>query len=108
MSGVAAALDGLRAGIAGATAPEFLLAVEGLGVSFDGFRAVDDLSFYMDPNEIRVIIGPNGAGKTTVLDLICGRTKASAGSVRFRGLELTRLKEHQIVHAGAGRKFQTP
>ena len=62
----------------------------------------------MDPNEIRVIIGPNGAGKTTVLDLICGRTKASAGSVRFRGHELTRLKEHQIVHAGVGRKFQTP
>ena len=108
MSGVAAAVANLVAGAAEVTAPEFLLAVEGLGVSFDGFRAVDDLSFYMDPNEIRVIIGPNGAGKTTVLDLICGRTKASAGSVRFRGRELTRLKEHQIVHAGVGRKFQTP
>ena len=58
---------------------EFLLAVEGLTVSFDGFKAVDDLSFYVDRNEIRVIIGPNGAGKTTVLDLICGRTKASSG-----------------------------
>ena len=105
---MAAAVAGLVAGAAEVTAPEFLLAVEGLSVSFDGFRAVDDLSFYMDPNEIRVIIGPNGAGKTTVLDLICGRTKASAGSVRFRGRELTRLKEHQIVHAGVGRKFQTP
>ncbi len=87
---------------------DFLLAVEGLSVSFDGFMAVDDLSFYVDQNEIRVIIGPNGAGKTTVLDLICGRTRASAGSVKFRGRELTQLREHEIVRAGVGRKFQTP
>ncbi|MCB1791682.1 MAG: urea ABC transporter ATP-binding protein UrtD [Gammaproteobacteria bacterium] len=87
---------------------EFVLAVEGLTVSFDGFKAVDDLSLYVDENEIRVIIGPNGAGKTTVLDLICGRTRASAGSIRFRGKELTKLKENQIVHAGVGRKFQNP
>ena len=86
----------------------FLLGVEGLTVSFDGFKAVNDLSFYLDQNEIRVIIGPNGAGKTTVLDLICGRTKASAGSIKFKGLELTRMKEHEIVRAGVGRKFQTP
>jgi urea transport system ATP-binding protein len=91
------------------TAPkDFLLAVEGLTVSFDGFKAVNDLSFYVDENEIRVIIGPNGAGKTTVLDLICGRTKATSGSIRFRGKELTRMKEHQIVHTGVGRKFQNP
>lgn len=87
---------------------DFVLSVEGLTVSFDGFRAVDDLSFYVDEGEIRVIIGPNGAGKTTVLDLICGRTKASSGSVKFKGQELTVLKEHQIVHAGVGRKFQNP
>jgi urea transport system ATP-binding protein len=87
---------------------DFLLAVEGLTVSFDGFKAVNDLSFYVDKDEIRVIIGPNGAGKTTVLDLICGRTKATSGSVRFRGEELTRLTEHKIVRAGVGRKFQTP
>jgi urea transport system ATP-binding protein len=87
---------------------DFFLAVEGLTVSFDGFKAVDDLSFYVDANEIRVIIGPNGAGKTTVLDLICGRTKATAGSVKFKGIELLDLKEHQIVHAGVGRKFQNP
>jgi urea transport system ATP-binding protein len=87
---------------------DFLLSVEGLTVSFDGFKAVDDLSFYLDSNEIRVIIGPNGAGKTTVLDLICGRTKASSGSVNFKGLELTRMKEYEIVRAGVGRKFQTP
>ena len=89
-------------------ATDFLLSVEGLTVSFDGFKAVDDLSFYVDENEIRVIIGPNGAGKTTVLDLICGRTKASGGSVKFRGKELTTMREHQIVHAGVGRKFQNP
>ena len=55
-----------------------------------------------------MIIGPNGAGKTTVLDLICGRTKATAGSIKFDGAELTKMKEHQIVRAGVGRKFQTP
>ncbi len=90
------------------TSTDYLLAVEGLTVSFDGFRAVDDLSFYLDRNEIRVIIGPNGAGKTTVLDLICGRTRATAGSVNFKGYELTKMREHEIVRAGVGRKFQTP
>ena len=91
-------------------APEadFLLAVEGLTVSFDGFRAVDDLSLYINRNEIRVIIGPNGAGKTTLLDLICGRTRASSGSITFNGKEITRMKEYDIVRAGIGRKFQTP
>ena len=87
---------------------DFILAVENLTVSFDGFKAVDDLSFYVDKNEIRVVIGPNGAGKTTVLDLICGRTKATEGSIRFRNKELTKLKEHAIVKAGVGRKFQNP
>ncbi|WP_163264731.1 urea ABC transporter ATP-binding protein UrtD [Chelativorans alearense] len=90
------------------TPRDFLLSVEGLTVSFDGFKAVNDLSFYVDENEIRVIIGPNGAGKTTVLDLICGRTTATEGSIRFRDKELTRMKEHEIVHAGVGRKFQNP
>ncbi|MBI1182200.1 MAG: urea ABC transporter ATP-binding protein UrtD [Alphaproteobacteria bacterium] len=88
--------------------PDFLLAVESLTVSFDGFKAVDDLSFYIDENEIRVIIGPNGAGKTTVLDLICGRTRATEGSIKFRGKELTTMREDRIVHEGVGRKFQTP
>src|SRR3982074_2012619 len=87
---------------------DFLLAVEALTVSFDGFKAVNDLSLYVEENEIRVIIGPNGAGKTTVLDLICGKTKATSGSIQFRGQELTKLKENQIVQAGVGRKFQTP
>ncbi|MDO6682376.1 MULTISPECIES: urea ABC transporter ATP-binding protein UrtD [unclassified Oceanobacter] len=87
---------------------DFVLSVEGLTVSFDGFKAVSDLSLYVEEQEIRVIIGPNGAGKTTVLDLICGRTKATEGSIKFKGKELTRMNEHQIVHAGIGRKFQTP
>mgnify|MGYP002712415185 CR=1 FL=1 len=87
---------------------DFLLAVSGLTVSFDGFKAVNDLSFYVEENEIRVIIGPNGAGKTTVLDLICGKTRATSGSIQFRGQELTKLRENEIVQAGVGRKFQTP
>jgi urea transport system ATP-binding protein len=94
--------------VTGHIQPDFLLAVEALTVSFDGFKAVNDLSFYVEENEIRVIIGPNGAGKTTVLDLICGKTKATSGSIKFRGKELTRLKEDKIVEAGVGRKFQTP
>jgi urea transport system ATP-binding protein len=87
---------------------DFLLSVEALSVSFDGFKAVDDVSFYVEPNEIRVIIGPNGAGKTTVLDLICGKTRATSGSIRFRDKELTRMSENGIVEAGVGRKFQNP
>src|SRR5205814_3775049 len=87
---------------------EFLLAVEALTVSFDGFKAVNNLSFYVEENEIRVIIGPNGAGKTTALDLICAKTKATSASTQFRGKELTKLKENQIVQTGVGRKFQTP
>lgn len=87
---------------------DYLLSIDRLTVSFDGFKAVDDLSLYVDENEIRVIIGPNGAGKTTVLDLICGRTASTQGSIRFKGRELTRMKEHDIVRHGVGRKFQTP
>jgi urea transport system ATP-binding protein len=87
---------------------EFALYIEGLTVSFDGFKAVDDLNLYVDKDELRVVIGPNGAGKTTVLDLICGKTKSTSGSIKFKDKELTNLSEHQIVHAGVGRKFQTP
>jgi len=87
---------------------DVVLTIEGLTVSFDGFKAVNDVSLYIEEQEIRVIIGPNGAGKTTVLDLICGRTKATEGSIKFKGKELTKLKEHEIVHAGVGRKFQNP
>ena len=90
------------------TNTNYLLAVEDLTVSFDGFKAVDSLNLYIDQNELRVIIGPNGAGKTTVLDLICGKTRATSGSIKFRNRQLRGLSEHAIVQAGIGRKFQTP
>jgi urea transport system ATP-binding protein len=87
---------------------DFVLAIEDLTVSFDGFKAVDALNMYIDKHELRVVIGPNGAGKTTVLDLICGKTKSTSGSIKFHNKELTKLSEHEIVRAGVGRKFQTP
>ena len=90
------------------TNTDFTLAIEDLTVSFDGFKAVDGLNFYLDKNELHVVIGPNGAGKTTVLDLICGKTKSTSGSIKFMNKELTTLAEHEIVLAGVGRKFQTP
>jgi urea transport system ATP-binding protein len=87
---------------------DFLLALEDVTVSFDGFKAVNALNLYIDRNELRVIIGPNGAGKTTVLDLICGRTKVTGGSIKFKDQEITGFKEQEIVRRGIGRKFQTP
>ena len=85
-----------------------VLVIEDLTVSFDGFKAVSDLNFYLDKNEVHVVIGPNGAGKTTVLDLICGKTKATSGTIKFNDIELTKLKEFDIVRKGVGRKFQNP
>jgi urea transport system ATP-binding protein len=87
---------------------DFALAIEDLTVSFDGFKAIDALTLYVDKNELRVIIGPNGAGKTTLLDLICGKTKAASGSIKFKNTELTKMAEFQRVRLGIGRKFQTP
>lgn len=87
---------------------DFALAVEDLSVSFDGFKAINDLTLYIDNNELRVIIGPNGAGKTTLLDLICGKTRATAGTIRFQNEDIIGLPEHERVRKGIGRKFQTP
>jgi len=87
---------------------DFLLALENVSVSFDGFKAVDGLNLYIEKGELRVIIGPNGAGKTTVLDLICGRTRVLEGSIKFKDQEITGCKEQEIVRRGIGRKFQTP
>src|SRR5260221_4544704 len=88
---------------------EFILVLEGVNKSFDGFKAISDLTFYMDAGELRVIIGPNGAGKSTMLDLITGRTRPDSGKVEFgRDTDLTRLNEYQINRLGIGRKFQTP
>jgi urea transport system ATP-binding protein len=86
----------------------YLLQVEGLTVAFDGFKAIDDLSLYVDRNELRAVIGPNGAGKTTLLDLISGKTRPSSGKVVFKDQEMIGLAEHEIVKKGIGRKFQTP
>ncbi len=86
----------------------FLLSIEDWTVSFDGFKAVDSLVLYLEKNELRVIIGPNGAGKTTVLDMICGKTRPTGGSIKFKNSELVGLAEHEIVRVGVGRKFQTP
>ncbi len=85
-----------------------LLAIENLTVSFDGFKALNNLTFSMDPGELRVIIGPNGAGKTTFLDTITGKTKPTQGTVHFKGQNLAKFKEHTIAKMGIGRKFQTP
>jgi urea transport system ATP-binding protein len=88
---------------------QFILSLEGVHKTFDGFKAIDDLNFYMDEGELRVIIGPNGAGKSTMLDIITGRTRPDKGKVEF-GLktDLTKLNEYQINRLGIGRKFQTP
>jgi urea transport system ATP-binding protein len=88
---------------------EFILAGEGLNRSFDGFKAISNLNFYMDKGELRTVIGPNGAGKTTFLDLITGRTKPDTGTITFAGeYQLTQMNEYQIYRLGIGRKFQTP
>ncbi|HWB60714.1 MAG TPA: ATP-binding cassette domain-containing protein, partial [Chthoniobacteraceae bacterium] len=77
--------------------------------SFDGFKAINDLNFYMDEGELRTVIGPNGAGKSTFMDLITGRTKPDTGTITFMGAkELTHMNEYQIYRLGIGRKFQTP
>src|SRR3954471_7850605 len=87
----------------------FILTLEGVNKTFEGFKAISDLNFYMDEGELRVIIGPNGAGKSTMLDLITGRTRPDRGKIEFGGnTDLTRLSESQISRLGIGRKFQTP
>ncbi|MFL5209526.1 MAG: ATP-binding cassette domain-containing protein, partial [Microvirga sp.] len=86
-----------------------LLYVDGVSVSFDGFRALNNLSLVMDPGEMRAIIGPNGAGKTTMMDVITGKTRADTGLVMFQGgVDLKGLDETAIARLGVGRKFQKP
>src|SRR5580698_1029685 len=86
----------------------FLLAAEGLNKSFSGFKAINDLSFYLDAGELRTVIGPNGAGKTSFLDLITGRTKPDTGTLSFESHDLLPMNEYEIYRLGVGRKFQTP
>ncbi|MDR2863101.1 MAG: urea ABC transporter ATP-binding protein UrtD [Puniceicoccales bacterium] len=87
---------------------DFILSAEGVTKSFDGFKAIDDLSFYLDEGELRTIIGPNGAGKSTFLDLITGKTRPDIGKIEFKGTPITKRSEYQIYRMGIGRKFQTP
>lgn len=85
-----------------------VLEINNLTVSFDGFKALNDLTFNMDVGELRVVIGPNGAGKTTFQDVITGKVKPTTGEVFFNQKSLTGLSEYQIARLGIGRKFQTP
>jgi len=86
-----------------------LLYLDGLTVSFDGFRALNKLSLAVEPGEMRAIIGPNGAGKTTMMDVVTGKTRPDEGDALFDGIhDLTRLDESDIAELGIGRKFQKP
>jgi urea transport system ATP-binding protein len=86
-----------------------ILYLDGISVSFDGFKALNDLSLVVDAGELRCVIGPNGAGKTTMMDVITGKTRPDAGSAFFgQTIDLTRLSEPEIAGIGIGRKFQKP
>ncbi len=88
--------------------PHPILNVEDVSKSYDGFKAITDLNFYLFKGELRTIIGPNGAGKSTFFDLITGRAKPDKGKIEFGENDLTGLNEYQINRLGIGRKFQTP
>jgi urea transport system ATP-binding protein len=86
-----------------------MLYLSGVTVSFDGFRAINNLSLAIEPGEMRAIIGPNGAGKTTMMDIVTGKTRPDDGDVYFDGVyDLTKLDETEIAELGIGRKFQKP
>lgn len=89
-----------------------ILSCQKVTVSFDGFKAVQEMSLELLPGELRFLIGPNGAGKTTMLDAICGKVRPAVGNVLFNGksgtVDVTKRKEHEIAQLGIGRKFQTP
>lgn len=86
-----------------------IIYLEGVTVSFEGFKALNNLNFIVDRGELRVVIGPNGAGKTTLLDVICGRVRPLEGRVIFGDMtDIRALGEHEVARLGIGRKFQTP
>ena len=104
---------GARGALARHDAPDFshgvALYLDDITVSFDGFRALNELSLAVDAGELRCIIGPNGAGKTTMMDVITGKTRPDAGRAFFgTQIDLLRLREHEIARIGIGRKFQKP
>jgi urea transport system ATP-binding protein len=89
--------------------PSSILYLDGVSVSFDGFKVLNSLSFVIEPGELRAIIGPNGAGKTTMMDIITGKTRPDSGEVFFNGtIDLTQKDEAEIAQLGIGRKFQKP
>ena len=92
--------------MSGTAAP--LLSVENVTVSFDGFKALNDLSFSLDAGKCHVLVGPNGAGKSTLLDTIIGRVRPTTGRILFKGEDLAHVPEYGIVRRGICRKFQTP
>ena len=86
-----------------------IIYLEGVIVDYDGFKALNNLNFIVNYNELRIVIGPNGAGKTTLLDVICGKTKPASGRVIFgRAIDLVGKREDEIAKLGIGRKFQAP
>lgn len=84
------------------------LTIDGIGVSFSGFNAVDGVSMIVETGELRVLLGANGAGKTTLMDLVSGKTKSTEGRVFVGDTDVTNWEEHRIARAGIGRKFQIP
>jgi urea transport system ATP-binding protein len=89
--------------------PGYILSLEDITVTFDGFRALNALTLYVGVGELRCIIGPNGAGKTTMMDVITGKTRPDSGSAWFgKSVDLLSLTEPEIARAGVGRKFQKP
>jgi urea transport system ATP-binding protein len=106
-SGVSAIGHVATAGVDTSHGP--ILYLDDITVSFDGFKALNKLTLTVDEGELRCIIGPNGAGKTTMMDVITGKTRPDEGSAFFgQSIDLTRLTEPEIAHAGIGRKFQKP
>ena len=86
-----------------------IIYIENMTVSFDGFKAINDLSLYIDHGELRCIIGPNGAGKTTMMDCITGKTRPDSGTVYYgQTMDLTQMSEYEIAQVGIGRKVQKP
>ncbi len=87
---------------------QIALTIDGLGVDFGGFRAVNGVSLTVEDGELRVLLGANGAGKTTLMDLMSGKTKSTEGRVFLHDIDITNWEEHKIARAGIGRKFQIP
>ena len=88
--------------------PEPLLNVEGLVKRFGGFRALDGVTFHLNPGEVLGLVGPNGSGKTTCINVICGLYVADGGSITYNGRSTIGEKSHRLVKAGINRTFQSP